>query len=123
MVSTDHAYNLFLANRALLLDMLNSSQAHLGLLGMKGWQETISQLTDKVNSDRFKVLVLGEFKRGKSTLINALLGEEVLPAFATPCTAIINEVKWGEKKKAIVHLCEPLPNPLPEAIPLPLKRP
>lgn len=122
MISTDQTYDFFLANRALLLEMLNSSQAHLGLLGMKGWQETISQLTAKVNSDRFKVLVLGEFKRGKSTLINALLGEEVLPAFATPCTAIINEVKWGEKKKAIVHLCEPLPDPLPESIPIALRK-
>ena len=48
-------------------------------------------------------MILGEFKRGKSTFINALLGEEILPAFATPCTAIINEVKWGERQRAVLH--------------------
>jgi ribosome biogenesis GTPase A len=56
-----------------------------------------------VQSTNFKVMILGEFKRGKSTFINALLGEEILPAFATPCTAIINEVKWGERQRAVLH--------------------
>ena len=56
-----------------------------------------------VQSTNFKVMILGEFKRGKSTFINALLGEEILPAFATPCTAIINEVKWGERPRAVLH--------------------
>ena len=43
-------------------------------------------------------MVLGEFKRGKSTFINALLGEEILPAYAVPCTAIINEIKYADVK-------------------------
>lgn len=63
----------------------------------------LKNLLNIVQSTSFKVMVLGEFKRGKSTFINALLGEEILPAFATPCTAIINEVKWGEKPRAILH--------------------
>ena len=63
----------------------------------------LKNLLNIVQSTSFKVMVLGEFKRGKSTFINALLGKEILPAFATPCTAIINEVKWGEKPRAILH--------------------
>jgi ribosome biogenesis GTPase A len=47
---------------------------------------------------------MGEFNRGKSTFINALLGQEVLPAYVIPTTAIINEVKWGQTKRAILHL-------------------
>lgn len=57
----------------------------------------------RLNSDTFRVLVIGEFKRGKSTFVNALLGEEILPAYTIPCTAIINEIKFGEKKRAILH--------------------
>lgn len=49
-------------------------------------------LKKKLESDNFKVLVIGEFKNGKSTFINSLMGEKVLPAYATPCTAVINEV-------------------------------
>lgn len=63
----------------------------------------LKNLLNIVQSTSFKVMILGEFKRGKSTFINALLGKEILPAFATPCTAIINEVKWGEKPRAILH--------------------
>ncbi len=62
-------------------------------------------------------MVLGEFKRGKSTFINALLGEEVLPSSAIPCTAVINEVKWGEQQRAILHFRYPLPKPLAVTVP------
>ena len=72
---------------------------------------------DTLNRDSFKVLVVGEFKRGKSTFINALLGEEVLPAFATPCTAVINEIKYSEEKKAVLHFAENLPEQMPELAP------
>jgi GTPase SAR1 family protein len=56
-----------------------------------------------VLDDRFKVLIMGEFKRGKSTVINAMLGQEILPAFATPTTAIISEVKWDDSPGALLH--------------------
>ena len=61
----------------------------------------------RLERDSFKVLVVGEFKRGKSTFINALLGEKVLPAYSRPCTAAINEVSYGEKK-AEIHFVKPL---------------
>lgn len=79
--------------------------------------EELQQLvknSESLNRDSFKVLVIGEFKRGKSTVINALLGEEVLPAFATPCTAVINEIKYGEEKRAILHFADKLPEPMPK---------
>ena len=46
---------------------------------------------------------MGEFNRGKSTFINALLGQRVLPAYVLPTTAIINEVKWGQQRRAVLH--------------------
>jgi len=55
---------------------------------------------EKLAKNTFKVLVVGEFKRGKSTLINALLKNEILPAYATPCTAVINEITYGKEQKA-----------------------
>ena len=39
----------------------------------------LAQLIDKLRENRFNLVVLGAFKRGKSTLINALLGESILP--------------------------------------------
>jgi hypothetical protein len=75
---------------------------------------------DHIRSDAFVVLVAGEFRRGKSTLINALLGEKVLPAFATPTTAVLTEVRWGEQREAVLHRLsakggDPVP---PEPVPV-----
>ncbi len=43
----------------------------------------------------FTLMVLGDFKRGKSTLINALIGEQLLTSDVTPETVTINPVSWG----------------------------
>ena len=47
-------------------------------------------------SGLFLLVVAGEFNSGKSSFINALLGERVLPEGVTPTTDRINVLKWGE---------------------------
>lgn len=63
-------------------------------------------IANRLRNDKLKILVAGQFKQGKSTLINALLGEEVLPAYSTPCTAVITEIAYGERKKAVISFKE-----------------
>ncbi|MCX5747724.1 MAG: dynamin family protein [Proteobacteria bacterium] len=46
----------------------------------------------KLESERFHLVVLGEFNHGKSTFVNALLGADILPTGITPTTATINHV-------------------------------
>lgn len=48
----------------------------------------LQDLGGRLHKDQLQVAVLGQFKRGKSTFINALLGEAVLPAGVLPLTAI-----------------------------------
>ena len=55
-------------------------------------QEAILQL-----DELFLVVIVGEFNAGKSALVNALLGEKVLPEGATPTTSRVTLVKWGEQ--------------------------
>jgi len=57
----------------------------------------IQRLIDKLSSNRFNLVVLGAFKRGKSTLINALLGEAVLPTAIVPLTSVVTILNYGEK--------------------------
>jgi GTP-binding protein EngB required for normal cell division len=52
---------------------------------------------------RFNLAVLGEFKRGKSTLINALLGREVLPTGVVPLTSMVTVICHGPRDRLIVH--------------------
>jgi GTPase Era involved in 16S rRNA processing len=48
-------------------------------------------------SDDFSVVVIGDFKRGKSTFINALLKEDLVTTNVTPETVTINRVSYGEE--------------------------
>jgi small GTP-binding protein len=54
----------------------------------------------KIESERFHLVVLGEFNHGKSTFVNALLGQDVLPTGITPTTASINHVVYADRTQA-----------------------
>ena len=51
----------------------------------------------------FKLVVLGEYKRGKTTLINALLGGPVLPMAVVPLTSVVTEVQHGATPEARIE--------------------
>lgn len=57
--------------------------------------EQITKMIETLKTRTFRVAVVGEFKRGKSSLINALLGSVILPADVTPATATINRITYG----------------------------
>jgi ribosome biogenesis GTPase A len=63
----------------------------------------IQRLIDKLRENRFNLVVLGAFKRGKSTLINALLGEAVLPTAIVPLTSVVTILGYGEQLDIRVH--------------------
>ena len=58
----------------------------------------------KLEAERFHLVVLGEFNHGKSTFVNALLGQDVLPTGITPTTASINHVVHADTPRAHVKL-------------------
>lgn len=82
---------------------------NLNEMGLAINGSALLDLKKKLESDNFKVLVIGEFKNGKSTFINSLMGNKVLPAYSTPCTAVINEVIYGKDPKATLYFKNPLP--------------
>ena len=64
-------------------------------LGMKNASESIDEMMKKSAEDSFDVAIVGEFRRGKSTLINALLGKAILTSDVLPTTATLNRVTYG----------------------------
>ena len=50
----------------------------------------------KLSENRFSLVVIGQFKRGKTTFINAILGRDLLPTAIIPLTSIITVLKYGE---------------------------
>ena len=47
-------------------------------------------------------MILGAFKRGKSTLINALLGEPILPTAIVPLTSVVTILGYGDHLNIVV---------------------
>jgi GTPase SAR1 family protein len=78
------------------------------------WLPRLAEVRQRVAADTFKVMVVGQFSRGKSTFINALIGRKVLPSYATATTAVINEIKFGERPAVLLY---PRPGPDDKAPP------
>jgi GTP-binding protein EngB required for normal cell division len=78
----------------------------LAVLGTDRDHEQIAALRDRLDAARLRVLVAGEAKRGKSTLINALLGSAVLPTGVTPLTAVATTVRYGDDPHADVRFAD-----------------
>jgi ribosome biogenesis GTPase A len=57
----------------------------------------------RVTEDRFNLVVLGEFKRGKSTLINALLQRAVLPTGVVPLTSVVTAIGAGDRDRLLIR--------------------
>ncbi|TYQ23716.1 dynamin family protein [Pseudanabaena sp. UWO311] len=65
------------------------------------FRDKIQSIKDKLESQRFRVAVIGDFSQGKSTLLNALLGEEIQPVRAIPCSGTLSVLKYGDRKRVV----------------------
>ena len=61
--------------------------------------EQLSKMMAAVSSDSVSAIVCGEFKRGKSSFINAFLGEELCPTDAGIATSVVSIIKYGKERK------------------------
>ena len=67
----------------------------------KGELARAEELADKLENHKITVSVIGQFKRGKSTLVNAILGDKILPVGIVPVTAVVTTVEYGEKAASV----------------------
>ncbi|WP_243713865.1 dynamin family protein [Nostoc sp. 106C] len=63
--------------------------------------EEAKEVWEKNQSQRFRLAVVGEFSQGKSTLLNALLGETIQPAREIPCSGTVTVLKYGKRKRVV----------------------
>ena len=75
------------------LDVVAAVAAELGAEDLR--TEAI-ELQRRLAEGRFYVACVGQFKRGKSTLINALIGHDVLPTGVVPITSIPTVIRFGD---------------------------
>ncbi len=66
------------------------------------WRKNLDSAIGRTRED-FYIVIMGNFNAGKTTMINALIGENVLPSYRLPTTAVMTELRYGEKKKIIMY--------------------
>ena len=92
---TLHAYEKLKSELLQTLDAL----AELEGSGLSACRE----LREKLLVGQFNVATVGQFKRGKSCLVNALLGDNLLPTSTVPLTSVVTTVSHGDKLSITVH--------------------
>lgn len=65
-----------------------------GLDGVPG--ESCRELREKIAAQTFNLVVAGQFKRGKTSVVNALIGANLLPVGVVPLTSIVTLLSYGE---------------------------
>jgi hypothetical protein len=78
-------------------------------------EQEARQLLERLAADRFQRAVADQFSRGKTTLLNALLGAAYLPMGALPMTSVVTTVRYGSRPRATVRRRG---SPLPVEAPL-----
>lgn len=73
-----------------LLDFVGDSEQY------PVWKEKASQMRKELENRTFRVAVVGEFNRGKTSLVNALLGKKILPEDYVPTTAALNRITYSD---------------------------
>jgi GTP-binding protein EngB required for normal cell division len=66
-------------------------------------QREVAELRERLSEGRFFVACVGQFKRGKSTLLNALVGQSVLPVGVVPVTSVVTVLRYGKEPRACVQ--------------------
>lgn len=58
-------------------------------------------LIDKIENQKITISVIGQFKRGKSMLVNSILGDKILPIGIVPVTAVVTTIEHGERAATV----------------------
>ena len=88
------AHNEMIKNAETLLTLLGSKDRHYA---------TISLLRDRLLKSEFNLVIVGQFKRGKSTLANCFIRKALIPSGVVPLTSLITEIRAGDKEEIEVH--------------------
>ena len=82
-------------------------------------ERQLGEAAEALEMGRLKAAVVGEFKRGKSTLLNALIEEpDLLPVNVMVTTNLVTTVTKGPEEKVVVHLDDPGPDGRRKAVPI-----
>jgi len=92
---------IFITQIQELLNLLSSTVKSFSMVSLEKQLAAAQDLL--LENPPIDVAVLGQFKSGKSSFLNSLLGQNVLPVGAIPVTTAITRLQYGNKERAIVR--------------------
>lgn len=95
----DEKYSKIILEEKLLLQSLLAEIKELSDKELEGRLRSVEERLDNL----FSLVFIGEFSTGKSSIINALLGQEILPKGITPTTDEITVIKYGDGREESVE--------------------
>ncbi len=66
--------------------------------------DRLLMVKEQLISNCFNLVILGQFKRGKTTLINSLIGKEILPSSVVPLTSVVTILKNSEETSCTISM-------------------
>jgi len=83
-------------------DAIRATKRILEARGMANEVEQSQALLVKLAEDRFNLAVVGQFKRGKSSLMSAVIGRDLLPTGVLPLTSAITALCYGPEERVVL---------------------
>jgi small GTP-binding protein len=83
--------------QAELQDVISSLYSHVHKRNNQNLENKLDQLAEKARNQEYSIAFCGHFSAGKSTMINRLVGENILPSSPIPTSANLVKVKTGEE--------------------------
>lgn len=96
--------------RARALEAVDTAARVAAALGRADLAGELTSVRERLVDPAFTVLVIGEFKQGKSSLINALLGTAVCPVDDDVATAVPTVLRYSDAWEAAVFLAPSSPD-------------
>jgi small GTP-binding protein len=84
-----------------IADILRSAST-LAASDAYDWQQRARDLFIRLAEDRFNLVVVGHFNRGKTSLMNAIIGSNRLPVGIVPLTSVITTVSYDTSERVVL---------------------
>ena len=78
------------------IPLLKKLESVISEHGLVEYRSTLSMILDRLEDNSFEIAIFGRVSSGKSSLLNAMLGIDVLPVGVTPITAVPTRLLYGE---------------------------
>ncbi len=93
----------FINHKTTILNVVENINSLLNENNEAG-NERLLTVSEQLISNHFNLVILGQFKRGKTTLINSLVGNEILPSSVVPLTSIVTILKFGSEVRCTIFM-------------------